>query len=106
MAIFDNCVTTIGSYNLNKLSDFGSIECNAEVVDEPFAANTYQTIQQQIIPKCTLIDPNTYQKKLTVLNKFKYWICYHILAILLNYLFFVQRKTAGKILNSNLTNEY
>ena len=38
VATVDGKWSTIGSYNLNHLSDYGSIEMNVDVLDEPFTA--------------------------------------------------------------------
>ncbi|TRX22184.1 phospholipase D-like domain-containing protein [Flavobacterium franklandianum] len=77
IAVIDGNWTTIGSFNLNNLSSFASIEMNVAIDSEDFATN-YLLHLNEIIAQCDRITPETLKlthvltSKLT--NWFSYWI--------------------------------
>ena len=75
-AVIDRYWTTIGSFNLNNLSSYGSIETNVEI-NSPIFAQMYQEDLNQIIAQCQKITPQTLSIKNTTLAKFTNWISYY-----------------------------
>jgi cardiolipin synthase len=75
-AVIDSYWTTIGSFNLNNLSSYGSIETNVEI-NSPIFAQMYQEDLNQIIAQCQKITPQTLSIKNTTLAKFTNWISYY-----------------------------
>ncbi|MFE3871127.1 phosphatidylserine/phosphatidylglycerophosphate/cardiolipin synthase family protein [Flavobacterium sp. ZS1P70] len=75
-AVIDSYWTTIGSFNLNNLSSYGSIETNVEINSSIFA-QMYQEDLNQIIAQCQKITPQTLAIKNTALSKFTNWISYY-----------------------------
>lgn len=106
LGVFDNEVVTVGSYNLNALSDFGSLECNIAVHQKNFAAQVGSSIQQQIINQCKKVDASLYLKRLTFGVRVINWFSYRLLLILLGYLFFLQKKNAYKLLKDAQAQEH
>jgi cardiolipin synthase len=90
LAIIDNNTTIIGSYNLNHLSDFGSIECNLEITDEAFCLKTKYEIDEIIKIGCCEITRNQIEKRQTFLANVKNIISYFTFRIMLKLLFFLQ----------------
>jgi cardiolipin synthase len=80
-AVIDKYWTTIGSFNLNNLSSYGSIEANVEINSSTFA-NLYKAHLDQIITQCQKITPETFAIKNTALTKFTNWISYYITRII------------------------
>ncbi|MFN4082685.1 MAG: phospholipase D-like domain-containing protein [Bacteroidia bacterium] len=106
LAVFDLKTTTIGSYNLNALSDFGSLECNAEILNEEFSKEVSNTINKKILPNCRMVDADIFNRKYSFVHHLLNKISYHILIFLLNYLFLLQKKSAENILHDTEINEY
>ena len=75
-AVIDSYWTTIGSFNLNNLSSYGSIETNVEI-NSPIFAQMYQAHLNQIIAQCQKITPQTLAISNTILAKFTNWISYY-----------------------------
>ena len=72
----DNSWVTIGSYNLNFLSHYISIELNAEIIDQKFTqefSNHLETILQK---NCIPIDLDKFFKKINYFNRLKMKLAY------------------------------
>lgn len=74
-AVVDQHWTTIGSFNLNNLSSYGSIEMNVEIDSVAFS-NTYRLHLNQIIEQCHRITPESLKKRDTISSKFLDWLSY------------------------------
>jgi cardiolipin synthase len=83
-AVIDNYWTTIGSFNLNNLSAYGSLEMNIAIKSETFSKN-YSNHLKNIITDCQKITMETNQKRNNLLSNFKnclsYWTSKFILEI-------------------------
>lgn len=60
-AVIDGKWTTVGSFNINNLSSFGSIEMNIEITSEKFSENYLQHLKE-IILQCNKITVSSLQK--------------------------------------------
>jgi len=74
-AVIDKNWTTIGSFNLNNLSSFASIEMNVAIDSEEFAKD-YLTHLTEIIAQCERITPETLMLKYGLVSKFINWLSY------------------------------
>jgi cardiolipin synthase len=87
LIIVDNHWASIGSYNINALSDYGSLELNVEVKDDGFAKDTSLRIQQIIEEGCEEINAQHFLKRnMFFMNAWR-WLCYQLLRVLLRILF-------------------
>lgn len=87
-AVMDQTWSTIGSFNLNHLSSYASIEMNV-CIDSASFAKKYQNHLEQIISQCHQITPAAFAKQNNALERFKDWNSYYIVRffeILLTYL--------------------
>lgn len=87
-AVVDQKWTTIGSFNLNHLSSYASIEMNIGIDSKAFAEN-YQKHLETIISQCAPITSETFQTQNNIFTRFKQWSSYYIVRffeILLTYL--------------------
>ncbi|MDB5206870.1 MAG: phosphatidylserine/phosphatidylglycerophosphate/cardiolipin synthase family protein [Flavisolibacter sp.] len=82
LAVVDDDLLTIGSYNLNALSALASVEMNVLVKDAELAAELKADIDQMIQTKCLLIDKNNYKTNLFSLKHLWQAICYYAVAFL------------------------
>ena len=87
-AVIDHQWTTIGSFNLNNLSSFGSIEMNVEINSVEFS-NEYLIHLSQIMAKCQKISPESIKLRdgisSKLINWFSYWIT-RFIEIVITYL--------------------
>ena len=97
VATIDNHWVCVGSYNLNHLSDFGSIECNLEIEDEAFCTQTQTTLLQMIRDDCKKVSLKQFQKRTNPFLKIFNACCYGIMRLMLNMLFFLQSRNSKKI---------
>lgn len=77
IAVIDSNWTTIGSFNLNNLSSFASIEMNVAIDSEDFA-NNYLLHLNEIITQCNSITPETLKLTYGLTSKFTNWVSYWV----------------------------
>ncbi len=82
-AIVDGNWTTIGSFNLNNLSAFGSLEMNVEIKSTQFT-NICKSHISTILSQCQKVTLSSIKKRNTVYSNFINWIAYWIARFLLN----------------------
>lgn len=87
LAVADGYWTTIGSYNLNALSDYGSLEANVEVFDKNFAAETEQLLLHYIQTGCVQVSKEKYLKNKNLFQQFGRWFSYVLIRMSLRILF-------------------
>lgn len=83
MATYDNKWVTVGSYNVNNLSAYASVELNLDV-DHPGIAETVEQRFNEIIEQeCVRITAQVYKKNTHILQKIAQWTSYEGLRLLL-----------------------
>jgi cardiolipin synthase len=96
LALIDNKWLSVGSYNLNHLSDFGSIECNLEVWNDEFVANVHSELQTLINDGCEPVLYENFEQKNRFFHRFYFFICYSLVRFSMNFLFFLQGRNHKK----------
>ena len=92
VATVDGNWSTIGSYNMNHLSDYGSIEMNADILDTRFA-EMFEEILLGIIEKdCRQVTPEEYIHRKTWLFQLTGWFLYQIIRIMMRLIFLLSAK--------------
>ena len=92
VATVDGNWSTIGSYNMNHLSDYGSIEMNADILDTRFA-EMFEEILLGIIEKdCRQVTPEEYIHRKTWLFQLTGWFLYQIIRIMMRLMFLLSAK--------------
>ena len=87
VATVDGNWSTIGSYNMNHLSDYGSVEMNADILDAGFAEQ-FERILQEIIEKdCRKVNFEEYIRRKTWLFQLTDWFSYQMIRILMRLMF-------------------
>lgn len=76
-SVIDNKWATIGSFNLNSLSCYGSIEMNVEVYSSDFA-KTLRSDFDKVINECRQITEGTLKKRENGLEQLTNWFSYQI----------------------------
>lgn len=83
MATYDSAWLTIGSYNVNDLSAYASIELNLDVRSPAVAKEAEVQLRSIMSEDCRQITPETWTASATPLNKFYWWISYQLMRMLL-----------------------
>ncbi|RYY62577.1 MAG: phospholipase [Chitinophagaceae bacterium] len=86
MAVSDDQWMTIGSYNLNNISTYASIELNINVDDPRIARNTAGYLRQLIMDDCNPVTCVGFHGSGGIAGKFIRWISYVMVRIII-YLF-------------------
>jgi cardiolipin synthase A/B len=81
MCVIDASFVTIGSYNINNISAYASIELNIDIKDANFAKIITQTLDTIIKDDCIQITNDVYRKTNTSLKQFYHWASYKIFRI-------------------------
>jgi len=92
VATVDSRWSTIGSYNLNHLSDYGSIEMNVDILDAGFA-EMFEDLLLKIIKKdCRQITFKEYKHRKTWIFQLTDWFSYQMIRLLLRIMFLLTAK--------------
>lgn len=91
VALTDDNWATVGSYNLNMLSAFRSIELNAVITDQRFISNMRSELEN-VMNACERIDPDEFIKRTGYLGFFLNMVSYYLLHLSLLTLLFFSRK--------------
>jgi cardiolipin synthase len=86
LSVCDETWVTIGSYNVNNVSAYASIELNLDVLNTSFAKKTKKTLQKIIDEDCVQITSSEYDEKETFLVRVWQRMCFDAYRVLL-YLF-------------------
>jgi len=85
VSVYDCKWVTIGSFNVNDISAFASIELNMDVSNTDFATLTRNTLQQIIEKDCTQMSKEKYNVETNIFSRFFDHCCY----LLIRFLFFL-----------------
>ena len=95
LALVDGTWTTIGSFNINHLSSYGSIEMNVETNSSKFS----QTLDEHlsgIIQQCETVTFETIKSRKGILESIKNWTAYFLVRIALVIATYLPYKRFGK----------
>lgn len=78
VCVMDHNWVTIGSYNINNISAYASIELNLEIRNEDLANETKQLLQKIIENDCTLITEQDYNSHIHWFSRLKHKVSYYV----------------------------
>ncbi|MDP4222869.1 MAG: phospholipase D-like domain-containing protein [Bacteroidota bacterium] len=81
VATVDSKWCTIGSYNLNHISDYGSVEMNVDILDSEFTANFEKILFKIIKSDCRQVTFEEYIRRKTWYNQFAGWLSYQMIRL-------------------------
>ena len=84
VSVVDGDWLTVGSYNINDISTFASVELNLEVRDGPLAVQAQTEIDRIIEEHCVHINTDTFPTHLFSFRQFKRWLAYFMIRLILN----------------------
>jgi cardiolipin synthase len=94
-AIVDGNWTTIGSFNLNNLSSYGSLEMNVEIKSITFASSYLEHLNE-VIAQCQRITPESLKKRKNISSGFINWLSYWAARLILNIVTYFPQKRFKK----------
>jgi cardiolipin synthase len=95
IAVSDERIVTIGSYNINDISALASIELNIDVEERSFALKVKEELNSIIEKDCIRIDPKGFYASQGLVEKLLQWMAYRTFRIvfkLFTFYFSKQRK--------------
>ena len=81
VAVCDGKLCSIGSYNINDISAYASIELNIDVLDKEFATKLEAILEQIIKSDCTSISKEKHIQTKNVFKQLYRWCSYKIFRI-------------------------
>ena len=93
VATIDGTWCTIGSYNLNHLSDYGSIEMNADILNSKFVRG-FEAMLLGIIEKdCRQVTVREYSRRKSWFSRLADWTSYQMIRLLMRIMFMLTGRT-------------
>jgi len=83
LAVCDNRWITIGSYNVNNLSAYASVELNLDINDSRVATKAANELNEIMLIDCVRVTEDRYDKATTLLDRLLQPIAYHSLRVIL-----------------------
>ena len=96
VATVDGEWCTIGSYNLNHISDYGSIEMNVEILDKPFVAQFEKILTGIIRKDCRQVTIEEYNRRRTWFSRLIDWFSYQMIRLLMRLMFQLTSKNRNR----------
>lgn len=81
VACVDGEWSTVGSYNLNYLSAYGSLEFNINVLDAEFGGTFMNEMHRIMETGCKKIDNQVYLKDISVFKRLRNWFSYQVMKV-------------------------
>jgi cardiolipin synthase A/B len=87
VAIVDGRWSTIGSYNMNHLSDYGSVETNVDILDEEFVSGFENLLNEILTRDCRQVTFEDYSRRKTWLFQLTDWFSYQMIRGMMRLMF-------------------
>jgi cardiolipin synthase len=81
VATADGTWCTLGSYNLNHISDYGSVEMNVDILDAQFTGKFEKTLLQIIKNDCRQVTIEDYLRRRTWISRIRGWMSYQMIRL-------------------------
>ena len=92
IAVYDSQWMTVGSYNVNNISAYASLELNMEVKNKDFAIHSENELEQIITNDCKKINPENYTSSTNFWRRVWQRTCYEFINNVLNLFTFYFRQ--------------
>ena len=96
VATVDGNWCTIGSYNMNHLSDYGSVEMNVDILDAQFSGKFEELLLGIIAKDCRQVTFAEYKKRKTWFFQLTDWFAYQMIRISMRVMFALAAKRSPK----------
>jgi cardiolipin synthase len=82
LAVFDGAWVTVGSYNVNRISAYASVELNMDIRNPEFAAGVQQELDGIMEKHCVRITPESFFSHTSLFKKISQRIAYEVIRVL------------------------
>lgn len=82
IALCDTAWLTVGSYNINDISAYASIELNLDVADPVFTASVQQELDDIILKQCSPVTAAAHQRHKNIFKQFVRWVSYEVVRLI------------------------
>ena len=96
VAVCDGEWLTIGSYNVNNISAYASIELNLDVTNTDLAHHTGQEIDKIILNECVKITKEKHSHTKNIFNQLVRWLSYEIIRVIFYLVTFYFKRSGAK----------
>jgi cardiolipin synthase len=79
IAVCDSAWMTVGSYNVNNISAYASIELNLDVKNPAFANQVETLLENIIMDDCILISKEQHKRTKNIFKQFSRWLSYQFI---------------------------
>jgi len=86
VATVDGKWCTLGSYNLNHISDYGSVEMNVDILDQGFTEKFEKILLKIIKDDCRQVTVEEYLRRKTWISQLTGWSSYQMIRLLMRLL--------------------
>ncbi len=83
IATCDNRFVIVGSYNINNISAYASVEMNLDVMNNSFATAATQELEQIIANECKLLTAREFALKFNLFQKIWQYTCYQVIRLII-----------------------
>jgi cardiolipin synthase len=97
VAAVDGKWSTIGSYNLNHVSDYASIEINVDILDEGFTLQFEELLRKIIKNDCRQVTIEEYKRRRTWFSAISGWLSYQMIRLLMRIMYQMTSKRKNNI---------
>lgn len=87
VAVVDGRWSTVGSYNMNHLSDYGSVEINVGILDEGFALQFEDRLKKIIKQDCRQVTFEEFVRRRTWFSRLRGWSSYQMIRLLMKVMY-------------------
>jgi cardiolipin synthase len=93
IAVSDELMVTIGSYNINNISTYASLEMNLDIMNKHFAQKVKSEIDNIVLKDCIQITNEIHKKRKNAVKQFSRWVSYQTIRLLFFvFTFYFKRK--------------
>ena len=92
VCVVDNRWVSVGSHNLNHLSELISIEMNLEVLQHDFASKVSSELKQLMKEQCQEIRLEEFDRTTSTLKRGWNWFSYKLISLSMRLLYFLNQK--------------
>jgi cardiolipin synthase A/B len=95
VAVVDGKWCTIGSYNLNHISDYASVEINVGIMDEEFSSSFEEKLLEVIRKDCRQVTIEENARRRNWLIKFRGWYSYQMIRLMMRIMYQLNSRKMG-----------
>ena len=82
LAVYDGAWVTVGSYNVNRISAYASVELNMDVKDQPFASDVEKQLDEIIAKHCVQVTQESFFSHSSLFKRIGQRVAYQTIRLL------------------------